>query len=80
MYTGQYRIVQVADNLFIVEELCRIRIPRYGFFGFGKTRWVEEWNRVGAGGRPTPPLLSEAQAQKWIDDKRKYPIVVKQPA
>lgn len=82
MYTGQYRIVQVSDTAFVVEELRRV--PRDGFWPWAKRCWVEEWNHARLSAGPlapfVPPFKSVEQAQKWIDDKRKYPIVIKQPA
>lgn len=51
-------------------------VPRDSWKPWVKRRWVEEWQSQ----RFIPPFKTIEQAQKWIDDKRKYPIVVKQPA
>jgi hypothetical protein len=85
MHTGTFRIVQISDSNFTVEELRMV--PRDSWKPWVKRRWVEEWNRVRFGlsafhsmAPLVPPFLSVEAAQKWIDDKRQYPLVVKQPA
>ncbi len=85
----QYRIVQVGDRAFAVEQLW-LRSIVYGIWWWAKAETVEEWLPIGrcpclpGSGIPSPPAFpsfaTEAAAQKWIDDKRKYPMVVKEPA
>ena len=84
MYTGKYRIVQVSDVSFMVQELRMV--VRTSILPWVKQQWIEEWNDTAKyiaksdSGMlfPVPKLFaSEADAQKWVDDKRKYPIVVK---
>lgn len=82
MYTGKYRILQAGDNEFVVEALRMV--PRERPWPWTKREWVEQWDcaRLSAGPMAprVPTFKSEQGAQKWIDDKRKYPIVVKEPA
>lgn len=87
MYTGKYRIIQHSDVLFGVQELRMV--PRDSWKPWVKRRWVEEWEdsaiyieKSDSGMLyPCPRRFpSPDEAQKWIDDKRKYPIVVKEPA
>lgn len=83
MYTGKYRIVQTSDYWHRVQELHRE--ARDSFFPWVKRRWVEKWEDTAievkkAGGGMLYPMsklfATEAEAQKWIDDKRKYPLVI----
>jgi hypothetical protein len=82
MYTGQYRIVQTGDDSFRVEEMRLVPIDSWK--PWVKRQWVEEWHWATFSGHhmapAVPPFKTIEQAQKWVDDKRKYPIVVKQPA
>ena len=85
MYTDRYRIVQVKDDAWMVERLRKK--PRFGFWPWEKTTWIDEWERSARDsfheGVAEPfcrcfPTIEAAQ--KWIDDYRKYPLVVKDPA
>jgi hypothetical protein len=75
---GEYRIVQTGDNTFIVEKTHHSVEP-------GKWPWsapvtVSEWRpALGFPGHPYP-FPSLERAEKWLNDHRKYPIVVKHPA
>ena len=86
MKTDEYRIIQVDDERFGVEELdVVIRNERSPF---GKRERVETWRptavyveKIGDGFYPLPRRWpTQAEAQKWLDDHRKYPLVVKHPA
>lgn len=86
MRTDEYRIIQVADEQFGVQELdVIIRNERNPF---GKRERVETWQdtavyvkKVGNTFCPLPRRWpTQAEAQKWVDDHRKYPLVVKCPA
>lgn len=72
----EYRIVQMADHTFVVD---RIEEYNYTPWPWSKPETRRHWARVGCGtvARPFP---SQDEAQKFIDDRRKYPIVVKHPA
>lgn len=77
-----YRIVQTSDATFEVERQ-RMVPHEDNFWPWGKKPPVETWESL----HPSTmrqvglaPFPTEAAAQKWIDDKRTYPIVVKQPA
>jgi hypothetical protein len=78
MATDTYRITQSADHTFHVEKLCTFLKPRRWPWSekVYEDRFVKVLNKVNA----THRFTSEAEAQKWIDDKRKYPIVVKEHA
>lgn len=82
----QYRIVQTSDSWYMVEELTRKWVAGAWW---QPGQWVEHWERsarddwkdfIPAFGPRCRQFESEAAAQKWIDDKRKYPLVIKQPA
>jgi hypothetical protein len=77
MEETEYRIVQVADSIFHVERAYHYTLRYWPWSKpVAKTRWV-----VGAGLPDSAlPFKSQEAAQKWIDDRRKYPIVVKYPA
>ncbi|MDB5270246.1 MAG: hypothetical protein JWP58_3286 [Hymenobacter sp.] len=82
--TGEYRIVQTSDYCFMVERAELVRKRLSGLFWWAKWDYVQVWHRSGkkffAGGCYPQAFKTAADAQKWIDDSRKYPIVVKQPA
>lgn len=78
MAETQYRIVQTAASTFIIEKLRCFTTP---------ARWPwsaslpgHEWvPAVRIPGQPRP-FRSQEAAQKWINDTRTYPIVVKESA
>ena len=75
---AEYRIVQTGDNTFIVEKAHHSVEP-------GKWPWsapvtVSEWRSAFGFPGCFFPFKSQELAQKWIDDQRKYPLVVKHPA
>lgn len=73
----EYRIVQVSDSVFNVE---RAYYSTYRYWPWSSPVLVVRWG-IGAGMmNHALPFKSQEAAQKWIDDKRKYPIVVKHPA
>jgi hypothetical protein len=74
MEEPEYRIVQVADHTFNVQRAYH---STYRHWPWSSPVPKVEWLPVD---RIPFPFKSEEHAQKWIDDKRKYPIVVKQPA
>lgn len=84
---GKYRIVQVSDNGFVVEESWE-NIVTTGSLWWKRYKTIDRWIPIGSApymrGFPTPPakppFRSEAEAQKWISDKQKYPIIIKEPA
>jgi hypothetical protein len=84
---AKYRIVQVGDTAFVVEENWE-NVISTGSLWWKRYTTVDRWIPIGGAPYmrgfpsppPRPPFGSEAAAQKWINDKRKYPIVVKDPA
>lgn len=82
-----YRIVQVADNGFAVQQLWQ-RMRTTGMLWWKKTYTDSEWVGVGGtphySGIPSPPpfpaFRTLESAEKYVADKRKYPLVVKDPA
>jgi hypothetical protein len=74
---AEYRIVQVADGVFNVEKAYRDTFKQWPW-----SKPVERCKWIVGAGLPDHalPFKTEAAAQKWIDDKRKYPIVIKHPA
>lgn len=85
MYLGDtsYRIIQTADESFAVERLVK-EYRRAAGWRWWRTTPVLVWRPSalkGFGGCTYPQTFkTEAAAQKWIDDTRKYPLVVKEPA
>jgi hypothetical protein len=77
MDATQYRIVQTGDSTFMVERMCLVTV--WGKYPWSKhtqgTKWVPAEHPP-----PTRRFCSQEAAQKWINDKRTYPIVVKEPA
>ncbi|MDO7885356.1 hypothetical protein [Hymenobacter cheonanensis] len=76
MKEEEYRIVQVSDSTFHVEVA---RYSTYKYWPWSPPVSIVTWKNAGIPGIPFP-FKSEEHAQKWIDDQRKYPIVVKHPA
>jgi hypothetical protein len=72
----EYRIVQTADSVFIVEKLQHY--TRRGAWPWSPRIAFSEWEPLGIPGHPFPFKTQEA-AIKWVCDKRIYPKVVKQP-
>ena len=78
---SQYRIVQISEPFFVVEEL--VATHEEGYWPWSKGKIVENWERAfltEVRFYRTSTFLSQQAAQNWIDDRHKYPIVVKQPA
>lgn len=84
---AKYRIVQVSTCGFVVEKAWQ-NVVVTGWLWWKKYETVERWLPIGKApymrGFPSPPakhpFRSQAAAQQWIDDKRKYPIVIKENA
>lgn len=84
---AKYRIVQVGANAFVVEESWE-NVFVTGSLWWKKFQVIDRWIPIGSApymrGFPTPPakppFRSQEDAQQWIDDKRKYPIVIKENA
>ncbi len=75
---AEYRIVQTSDNCFIVEKAHHYTEP--GKWPWSKEINCSEWRpALGFPGHPFP-FPSLEKAEKWVDNQRKYPIVVKHPA
>lgn len=75
MSTQVYRIVQVSDHCFHVETQRTYLKARP--WPWSKKEYGTEF----VSAMPIAfPFNNEAHAQKWIDDRRKYPIVVKEVA
>lgn len=75
---AEYRILQTGDNTFTVEKANHFTKP-------GKWPWsapvqCSEWRPAGPFRGISFPFNSLEKAEKWINDQRKYPIVVKHPA
>ncbi|MGI4866122.1 MAG: hypothetical protein ACRYFZ_19515 [Janthinobacterium lividum] len=75
MKNDTFRIVQISDYCFHVEK--ERSYLKYRPWPWSKKEYGTEF----VSAMPVPfPFKTEAHAQKWIDDQRKYPIVVKEAA
>lgn len=75
MKNDTFRIVQVSDTCFHVEKQRPYPKPRP--WPWSKKEYGIEY----VSAMPIPfPFKNQEHAQKWIDDVRKYPVVVKEAA